>query len=265
MRHRSIHPYRRTARARAAARPLDARPLILGALALLVLGLLAMIRPAAAQDVPPVMDEVVLTLMVEDWVETDTARVTVAVNATVMDQNAGNLRDEMLTAVGALAEGDDIEWRFTQFNRNQDRSGLERWSAQLEARLPEAQLGGINERAEAQSRPGLNLRIQNIDFSPTLEEFEAIRAELRARIYAEAMAELERLKRAVPDRDWRIATVDFVNELRPAMTAMRGMMRESAVFDMAEQAAAPSAGGLAVSQKIVQRASIRLAVFAEED
>lgn len=219
--------------------------------------------PALAQDYPPIQDHVMLNLTAEEWVETGTARVVVSVNAVVTGGNAATLRDEMLAAVGEIASGDGIEWRFTNFSRSLDSSGLERWYAQIEARLPEAKLGGIRTTAKDESRPGMQLTVDQIDFSPTLAEFEDVRAALRARIYELAAEERARLEREL-DRDWRVASIDFLGVMaRPAPMPMRGRsmaMMESASADAINMT---NAGGMAVSQKITMNAQVTLSVIAE--
>ncbi len=86
----------------------------------------------------------------------------------------------MTKAVNNLAKAD---WRLTSFNRSEDQTGLERWSATFEARLPETDLNGLAETAKKISKAGMQLTIADIDFSPTLEEMETARAGLRTQVY----------------------------------------------------------------------------------
>lgn len=219
--------------------------------ALLALPVALAAAPALSQPYP-VTDQVVLTLSAEDWVESDTARVTVAIDAALPGTDAAGVRSEMLAALDRLAP--DAEWRFVRFDRGRDQSGLERWSAAAEARLPEAGLGGIEGRADEASRPGLQVRIENTDFSPTLSETEAIRARLRQEIYLRAGEELERLNNTFPDRAYRVANIDFVNPpYRPVEPRTEMMMARPA-----PAAAADVAGGLAVSEKLTVSAQVVL-------
>lgn len=140
----------------------------------------------AAQD-----DQVSLSLALEDWVETQTARTEVAVDAALPGADAGKARAQMLAAVKELAQG--AVWRFTAFDHASDTSGLERWHGILEARLPEAQLGGLSDRAKQASKPGLQLTVQTIDFSPTLAELEVGKAKLRGEMYKKINESLQQL------------------------------------------------------------------------
>jgi hypothetical protein len=181
---------------------------------LLAAAALSLIAPlAAAQNsgpiiaYPPQNDTVSLSLALEDWVETQSARTELAIDASLPGSDAGKVRNNMLEAVKSLAQG--VEWRFTTFDRSQDASGLEHWHAVMEARLPEAKLGGLSDRAKQASKPGLQINVQDVDFTPTLEETQAARFKLRGETYKKINEALTQLNQAEPDRKFRISNVDF--------------------------------------------------------
>lgn len=210
---------------------------------------------AHAQTPPPEPDQIHLTLSVEDWVETETAKVTARVDAAMRGAEAGAARTEALNALNKSAK--DAVWRITDFSRSQDASGLERFSITAEARLPEAQLGGLAERADDASRPGLKARILTVDFTPTRAEREAKLAELRKALYAKIKAEVEAANAVYDDRAYRVRLINLANGGQPLPVPQPRMAR----MDMAE--AAPQAafvgGGASVSQKLVLAASVVLA------
>jgi hypothetical protein len=168
---------------------------------------------AYAQDMghPPFRpdDRVMLDVSAEDWVTTKTAHVSVTVEAAVNASTAGTMRDEMNKAVNALAKAD---WRLTSFDRTQDQTGLERWSAIYEARMPESDLGGLADTAKKLSKAGMQLSVGTIDFTPTLDEMETARSALRVQIYKIAEDQLAALNAAMPGRTYRIALVDFTGD-----------------------------------------------------
>jgi hypothetical protein len=125
---------------------------------------------------------VVMTLSAEGWVETKTAQVTAIADVAIAAENRATVRERVSDALKKLAP--DSEWRISRFDRSQDAAGLERWRAVAEARLPEAALGGLDERARGLSQPGMQVRVQAVQFVPTLAEREAVRGSLRATIYA---------------------------------------------------------------------------------
>ena len=226
------------------------------ALTLLLFGLGASLGgavPAAAQIIQP-RDEIVLNLSAEGWVETKTARVIAVADVAIAAENRNAVRDRMMAALKQLSP--DAEWRVSQFNRAQDAAGLERWRVTAETRLAESALGGLDERAKQQSQPGLQLRIQAIQFTPTLEEREAALALVRAQIYEQAKTEAERVAKLWPERNFRVAKIEIGNP------GFQPMMRERAepMMAAAPMASDSSGGGDAVSvaQKLILQATVTL-------
>jgi hypothetical protein len=168
------------------------------------------------------------------------------------------MREDMMKAVSDLAKTD---WRLVSFNRNLDQTGLERWSAVFEARLPENELSGLAERAKKAGKAGLQLSVAGVDFSPTLDEMEAARAALRAKIYKQANDQLTALNTSLPGRGYRIALIDFSGEegVPPPMPMVaRGMMKSNVMMGAA--APAPMAEQPAErSERITIAAEVTLA------
>jgi hypothetical protein len=208
---------------------------------------------AQAQFVPaPVQDHVSLTLSVEDWVKTDTAEVTLVVEAAAPGGDAGSARGEVMKAAQAVS---DASWQAIRFDRQQDQAGLDHWQASLRARLPEARLGGLGERARKASRPGLQVRVEQVEFTPTLAETEAVRSRLRADLYKRATEELASANKSLTDRTYRIAGIDF-QETR-AGGPLPAPMAAQAKF------AASDGGGLDVQQKLRVTARVNLATLVK--
>lgn len=224
--------------------------------------LLALVALLAVMAVPVhaqerAADAVVMTLSAEGWVETRTAQVIAVADVAIAAENRATVRERMIDALKKLAP--DSEWRISRFDRSQDAAGLERWRAVAEARLFEAALGGLDERARGLSQPGMKVRVQAVQFVPTLAEREAVRGSLRATIYAQAKAEAERLAKLWPERGYRVARVDFVDD-GPAPRPAPFMAQQQA---RAAGASAADAGdgdaALAVAQKLTLRAQVTLA------
>jgi hypothetical protein len=245
-----------------------------------------LVLPVAAQPVtgtaaapivigqPAVMDNVQFELSAEDWVETTTAKVTVAIDAALNGADAGKVRAAMQKAVGDLAP--DGQWRFTGFDRSTDQSGLETWHAALEARLKETALGGLADKAKSASKPGLQIKIDTIEFTPTLAETEALKAKLRNQIYGEINDELKRLAAAQPDRKFRIAQIAFEDEGSAPAPMPRPMVMRSNLATMATPGANMGMGGnaalpepaappVAVGQKLTVKARVMLSAVAPRE
>ena len=214
------------------------RPLIMHAM-LAVL----MLAPAAhAEEAPKPDDRVTFELSAEDWVATKTARITVNVMAAMNGANAGAMRGEMMKSVESLSSAD---WRLTGFTRSQDQTGLERWNASFEARLAEKALGGLADTAKKLSKPGMQLVVADIDFSPTLDEVEAVRSSLRVQLYKKVADQLTALNSALPGRTYRIAAIDFGGSQpfppAPGQQLLRGTMPMAAAMADSAESEPPAA------------------------
>src|SRR5690349_15653030 len=221
---------------------------------------LVLAPPALAQVPPPVMDTVTLDLTAEDWLSTDTARVTVVADTAVAGADAGSQRANLMAAVKGLVA--DADWRIVRFDRSTDQAGLERWRAVAEARLPESKLGGLADKAKQASRPGLQLRVGVIEFTPTQGETENVRARLRAGIYAKAAAELRVLEQNFPGRSFRLGTIDFMEEPGPARARK---IRDEVPMATAAPAPAAEDAPVSVAEKLVIRARVILSALAPRE
>lgn len=229
--------------------------------------LLALLIPtfANAGEEPKPDDVIGVNLTTEGWVQAKAARIMVNVNAAVVGDKASGTRDAMLKAVSDLAP--KTEWRLTSFNRSQDPTGLEQWSAVFEARLSEADLGGIHQKAKAASKAGMQLSVAGIDFTPTLAEFEAVRAELRKNLMAQASKELEAINAAYPDRKFRISQINFgimPGMMQPQVMMMKRGLAQGMMADAAPamEGVVSSSGSVETSQKIEMNANVTYAALA---
>lgn len=220
--------------------------------------LLGASTPLWAEEAKP-DDHVSFNLMAESWVTTTTARVVVTVDAAVAGSAAGGMRAEMQKAVSAVAKAD---WRLTSFTRNQDATGLERWNASYEARLPENDLAGLHDSAKKASKAGLQLTVNAIAFDPTLAEIEATKAKLRTDLYKQANDQLATLNSAIPTRQYRISALDFAENGMPVMPPRPMMMAKTVTMNsMASPGAADSEDSMEHAEKIVQQVQVTFAAL----
>lgn len=221
-----------------------------------MMALVAMTMPARAADKADEIanDMVVLTQSTERWVETSTPKVMVNIDAAFEEKSAASVREELKSALSKLVKAD---WRFVSMNRHQDNTGLERWRVTAEARVPDSKAVGLYGKARSASRTGLQLKIGNISYEPTRAELEKAQAEMRSTIYADAMAELARLNKEVPGRNWRIGAIDFTGTM-PVPSPQPRMAAEGRVYAMAAMDKAAAPAGLSISQLQVLQARIVL-------
>ncbi len=219
--------------------------------------------PVVAEEVK-LDDRVTLSLQAENWVNTSTARVVVQVDAAVAGSNAGSMREAMQKAVNDIVK---TEWRLTGFSRGTDATGLERWNASYEARVPESALGGIHDTVKKASKAGMQLTVGEIAFDPTLAETEAAQAKLRADIYKQANDQLAALNTAIPGRQFRIGAIDFVPSqgmVPPPMPMMmaRPMMGRAVAMSAASSGGMTEGTDMAAEAPEMQR-SQKIAVQAQ--
>jgi hypothetical protein len=221
---------------------------------------------ARAEEMQKPDDHVSFNLAAEDWVTTKTARVTVNVEAAVSSVSTDSMRSDMIKAVNGLTASD---WRLVSFYRNQDQTGLERWSANFEARLPEMAIGGLSDNAKKLSKAGMQMSVANVDFSPTLDEVETVRAGLRAVLYKKAADQLAALNGALPGRAYRIAAIDFNDGENPMPARMMGggVMHPATAGPVAisSAATAPEPAAVERSEKIRLAARVVLAAVSASD
>ncbi|NBX73041.1 MAG: hypothetical protein EBQ89_01950 [Alphaproteobacteria bacterium] len=225
-----------------------------------LLAALLLAAPALAGDIKP-DDTVVFHISAEEWVSTDTARVTVQVEAAADGAKTATLRSDMKNAVMAMAKG---EWRLTNFYRSQDSTGLERWNATYEARLPENILGGLFEKAKTASKPGMQLTVGEMDFTPTLDEVQNVQQKLRYQLAQKAAAQIVELNNALPGRQYRLSSLSFgeMGFASPMAMMKRGGPEMMTMAADAPDAAVGSSPSMATSQKIVMVANIVASALA---
>ncbi|WP_334130429.1 SIMPL domain-containing protein [Sneathiella sp.] len=227
---------------------------------------LALAPMAAAADMPhprfAMQDQVILDLTNEGWVKTDTARVTVLVELVQQEQSGDDLKKRIDASLLALAK--DVDWRITSSRQQLDQTGLNRWYVTAEARIPEAAIDGLQDRAKESSTPGYKVSIADVDFTPSLEEFEALRADLRSKLYQQALDEVERLNKVMPGAGYHVKRVDFVQAGPMPMhdyARAQPMMKAA----MAAESAPSGGGGAELLVSVKQSVSARVVLARTDD
>lgn len=196
------------------------------------------------------LDQVVFQMSAERWVTTQTAKVYITIDATLNNRGLQQIRKEIMTNLDQLA---NAEWHLTQFDRKQDRSGLEALHVQAEARVLEKELQDIRKTAKDLTKPGATYRVSNIEFTPSQGEIEKTRTLIRDDIYQRVNAEVDRLNKVYPDQDYSVHRIDFVRTTLPQRQQMKTRSAEMLMTSAADSAS------LTVSNKIIMTALIKIA------
>jgi hypothetical protein len=193
----------------------------------------------------------------EGWASTNTAKVTVNFDAAVDQVGLNNVNAQVVENLKKMA---DANWHITSFERTKDSTGLEKLHVAVEARLPEAALAGLRDKAKAISKEGQTYTIANIDFTPSLAAVEQMRAGLRVAIYEQAKQEIARLNQASPNQKYFLNAIYF--EVEQPVQPAREMKTMQLSVNGVE--ASTSSVGLSVNAKITQSAQVTIASVIPE-
>ncbi len=213
------------------------------------------------------MDDINLTFTVEEWLNSETAEVTIDVDAS-LDVDGHALKQKVRDALKQI--NDSVTWRFSRVNRSRDRAGRETWQIGAQARIIDDELDNLSGRCRELSEPGLQFRVGNVCYSPKAETVEKLNRELRSNINKLIAAELNHLNKELKNRLWRVSNIHFgqdmsYSNMRAAATPQ--IMMAAAVSaggydenapDMAIAESSVGSGGFEVSQKVTLTASVTI-------
>lgn len=195
-----------------------------------------------------VLPQVNLQLRAEQWVTTQTAEVSVALDALLNKEQLAKAQDNFQASLKKIAP--EAEWHITEFTRSAGKTSLEQLHAVAQARLAENSLAGLRERATAQNSEGQTYSVQDIAYTPTADEISAAQAKLRAQIYDQTKAELSRLNGLYPKPGYVLYSINFMNSaVQPGPMLMK----------MTEVTGQPTTASATLSQKLTQDAMVTLA------
>lgn len=210
------------------------------------------------QSYPPraVLNKITYQATVERWATTDTAKVTVAMDAALDKVGLASANSHVIESLNKIAP--NAGWHVTQFSRMQDKSGLEMLHVEAEARLAQNMLSDLRDKAKAISKPGETYTVGDVDFTPTLVEMEKTHADARAAIYDQVKQEIARLNQLYPDQHYFLHQLDFMQQVMP-MNAKMEVMAMGAANGAHPAPAAPS---IPVNSKITETAQAVIAARA---
>lgn len=203
--------------------------------------LLNLFSSVLAHDIPDPLNQVQLTLSAETWAKTSTARVTVTVEAVLNQSALGNMHKNIEQKLIKISNA--APWHITTFDRQKDKSDLERLTVVAEARLPESALVDARQHAKDLSKEGEKYSISSIEFVPSLADMEAAKQSVRDQIYAQAKTELAKLNALYPEQHYFLFLVNF-NPENPTPIVTRQDMRMSAAMEKADAVASVTVSDL---------------------
>ncbi|MFC3907819.1 hypothetical protein ACFORL_01820 [Legionella dresdenensis] len=220
-----------------------------GMLAFSLLGVAAVSAEAGNR---PVLDKVVFQVSAKQWVTTQTALLTVNVNAALTDSDLVKTRAAIMGKLAKIAAG---EWHITQFERSQDSSGLEKLFVEAQLRVPQANLTNVYQSAKDVSKPGATYTIASIEFKPGLEDVEQIKNQLREKLYRQVNDEIARLNKVYTTQQYSVNRL-YIIDGQPQGQPKNYQPREMKTMVMA---AVPAPAPMAVSNELVMSAMVEAA------
>lgn len=193
-----------------------------------ILGLLVLSNTVNAEDqAPQLLDKVIFQVSAKQWVSTQTALLTVEINATLSNADLVQARKEIMDKLNMIAKGD---WHLTRFDRSQDNSGLEKLNVEAEIRVAQDKLTNIYGDAKKVSKPGANYQIKTIEFKPSLEDTQAVKTKLREQLYQQINAEITRINAIYPSQHYSVSQVVFADgEAQTAVPQAYAMRKMNAL------------------------------------
>ncbi|MHA3321969.1 hypothetical protein ACX1FC_12205 [Legionella pneumophila] len=173
-----------------------------------MLGLMVLTPFVWADNETPdlVLDKIFFQVSAKKWVTTQTALLNVSINATLSNADLVKARADIMDSLNKIAKG---EWHLVQFDRSQDSSGLEKLYVQAQARVDQSALTNIYQNAKSVSKPGAKYEISGVEFKPSLEETQVVRAKIREQLYQQVNDEIDRMNKAYPKQNYSVSNLVF--------------------------------------------------------
>jgi len=212
---------------------------------------IALIFPAYSAEPTSKMnvDKIMFQIASKKWVSTKTALLKIQINATLSNTDLVQARNDMMKQLNKIAQTD---WHLTKFDRSQDSSGLEKLWVTAEARVPQQALNKVYQNAKSVSKPGVKYSVSSIEFKPSLQEIQSVRAKLRESLYQQVNAELQRINKNYSQQNYSLYRLFFVEgnqtEARPKA------FKERKLNNM--MMAAASAPDITVSNELIMTAIV---------
>lgn len=200
------------------------------------------------------LDKIIFPLSAQQWLNTDTAVLSVNLNVTLNNSDIVQARKEIMANLSKICVG---EWHIMQFKRSQDNSGLEKLFVQARIRAAQNNLNAVFQHAKAVSKPGATYEIANIEFIPSFEDIQKLKAKLREIIYQQAQYELNKINQIYSTQKYSLYSLKIIEHTPIAQPQALPLAAQNTML----MRASPSndASSMAVGNKITLHAIIEAA------
>lgn len=212
-----------------------------------------------SQIIPPpppppglVLDKITFQTSAKQWVTTQSALLSVAIDVTLTNADLVKARADILSNLNKIATGD---WHLLSFDRSQDSSGLEKINVQAQVRVNQTALTDIYQSAKSVSKPGAQYTISGIDFKPSQDEVQTVRAAVRKELYQQVNDELARINKAYPNQNYSVSNLVFIDGDNPQPPVAYQGKAMNTLMVQSSMAPAP----LSVSNELILTAVVEVA------
>lgn len=185
------------------------------------------------------MRTITLPLAAQTWATSNTANVTLSVDASSNNLQMSALQTEMQKKLTQIANAD---WHITQVNRGQSQSGLVEVNWQVQARVPVDAVATVDANVKKMSVSGLQFNLMSTDYSPSFAEMQQAQMNLHTAIYAEAEQAMAQANKSFSGAHYQISQITFINSVNPIIVPLMAQVA------MAKQAAPTMPLGRQVTQ-----------------
>lgn len=200
---------------------------------------------------------------VQGWVQTHSADVTVAVNASVSQAQVASRKQQVVARLQSLIA--KKQWHITRFTQTKDSSGLTKLSLIAVARLPQRETTTLTQKLNKLNRSGEQYRIASMSFSPSLQEVQRAKQKLRQRLYDNVQREVVMLNKTYK-LHYYPSQINFSStDFRPAPVVSYAAMANVATSRLAANSDSQSAAvAPAVASRLTLKANVTLAARAND-
>ncbi|MBL4647770.1 MAG: hypothetical protein JKY13_02270 [Gammaproteobacteria bacterium] len=178
----------------------------------LTLGLL-FLYPLVGQANTPELTTVAYQVRQQQWMTSNTAHVTVLINATINATQLANMQQTLMKRLKTV-NAQSI-WHITQVQHKINQANLLDVQVQAQIRVPNQQIANLIATLKKQSHPGLRLTLWHIDYTPSLAEQQKVMVTLRQKIYAQSKQEIQRLNRTYSKQHYAVQSIHFMPRFIP--------------------------------------------------
>ena len=205
---------------------------------------------------------VTLPISAQTWVKSPTAKVIIELNASIKDQQVLHLPSQLQNTLHKLA---DQEWHVTHFDKDTDKSGLNKIVIDAQTRLDNEALLKLKKQLKNVSQAGMTYHLKKVDYEPSHQQLKNNRAQLRQSIYHQAHQEAQRLQKTYSNKKIHVQSINFVPGLmqkgghRPNPRQLKMVRLAGGHNEAQQQSSSPT---FPISQRLKQKAIVKISLLS---